>query len=242
MPLPNLAVPAFPDLPPVPGVPPIARNAAAQAVAAINGQIANINATINNTTGLIEGVTSAIFAPILSQDGPDVQSSAPAPQWGIFDQAGNSVLLGDTVFEMDYIRELKVADYPIENGGFASYNKVATPFAARVTFLKGGSIADKTTFLDDVENALDSLYLYWLVTPEVTYKNVNLTRNGYSRAAAKGVGLMRVEIEVQEIRVAPDPVFTKTQSPSAQATANGGTVQAAPPTKAQSQATAGGST
>ena len=54
-------------------------------------------------------------------------------QWGIFDQSGDPVITADTIVEVGYRREYRISDFPVEEGSFASYNKVQTPYDVRVT-------------------------------------------------------------------------------------------------------------
>lgn len=162
--------------------------------------------------------------PPLSQDTVVEGIGANPQQWGIYDYTGSPILVGQTAFQMQYMREYKVSDYPVEDGAFASYNKVQLPFVGRFTFLQGGSLDDKGNFLIDCENICSDLNLYQLVTPEITYHNVNVTHYDYDRTAAKGVGLMYVEVWVEQIRVAPPAAFTSTKSPTAKKKKNIGTV------------------
>lgn len=209
MPSTFIAVPEYPDVPNEPGVPPINRDPSAP----------------------IPGPP-----PALTGDGVGVSANGGAPiQWGIYETTGVALLTGDTTFDMQYRREYRVSDYPVEQGAFASYNKVQLPYVARMTFLKGGSVEEKSEFLNDCENLVASLELNNLVTPEVTYPNINATAYDYDRRAAKGVGLMYVEIMFEEIRVAPPAAFTSTTSPTAADPANTGTVQAQPPTAREGQ-------
>src|SRR5579875_727912 len=106
MPLPNLSVPQYPDVPQAPGVPPVLRQV---------GQVAN-------------AVT------LLTADASEVLQALgvlPGPQWGIFDQTGQPVIVGDSVVGVDYRKEYRAADYPVEGGSFANYNKVELPFDIR---------------------------------------------------------------------------------------------------------------
>lgn len=212
--MPSIFVPTpqFPNVPPFPGVPALPRSAATSLA-----------------PPQITGLTG---------DGPGVSDTPTQyPQWGIFDSGGNPVLVGDTAFEMQYLREYKVSDYPVEQGAFASYNKVQLPFVGSFVFLKGGTVSEKADFLSLCETTTKILDLFTVITPEVSYQNVNVTRYTYDRRAAKGVGLMYVEVYFEEIRVAPAPKFTKSTvaSPNSADPTNTGTVSPQTPTAAQTQ-------
>lgn len=135
---------------------------------------------------------------LLTADDPGLSSSFGPPQWGIFDQSGNPILTVDSVASVEWLRDYHVSDYPQEEGAWASYNKVQTPYQAKVGFLIGPSRRD---FLNAVEAAAASLQFVSIVTPEVTYQNANLTHVHYRREVREGVTLIRVEVWAEEIRI-----------------------------------------
>ncbi|OYW18904.1 MAG: hypothetical protein B7Z52_04355, partial [Burkholderiales bacterium 12-64-5] len=95
-----MAGPVFPDVPKVPGVPAVARSA------------------LNPGTAT---------EPQITQDSITVTATA-RNQWGIYTTAGALALDPDTIEAVGYDAEYRVADYPIEEGGFETYDKVALPF------------------------------------------------------------------------------------------------------------------
>lgn len=201
MPLPNLPVPQFPNIPQFPGVPPILRNA---------------NAAIANT---VIGITEAVR---LVQR---ILGLTPGPQWGIFDEDGQPVITGDSVLSFEYAKDSKVADFPIENGGFESYNKVETPADCKIVFAIGGTTAQRSDFLQYMRDAITSLDLFFCVTPDISYGDMNIIHYDYRRTVESGVQLMAVDIWLREIREAAAPEFTQTKTPEGEATKNNGTVQ-----------------
>ena len=145
------------------------------------------------------------------------------PQWGIFDKSGNPVLTGDCVAELGYRRDYQISDYPVEDGGFASYNKVQRPAQFTVAFMVGGADSDRATFLNKAEAIAASLTLYSVATPEVAYPSVNVTGITYRRTSSHGATLMCVELSCEEVRIAVAAKFTNTAQPSGAAAENGGT-------------------
>jgi hypothetical protein len=145
-------------------------------------------------------------------------------QWGIFSGL-LPVIVPDSIVSFDFKNEWHLPTAPQENGAFQSYNKVATPFEPRVTMTKGGSESDKHEFLNKLESVAAALTLYTVVTPTRTYENVNITHYDYHRTATNGVGLLTVDVYMQEVRVAPPPAFTNTAQPSGANSVNGGSVQ-----------------
>lgn len=198
----------FPFVPMLPGVPPVFRNAT------------------NNNIQPVPGAVS---------DGPGVSTAANVtPQWGIYNSDGNQVLVPDSVVALDdFLHEFIVSDFPIEEGSFGSFNKVAKPFEGRFIFNKGGTQADRSEFLDILEAIVRDLELYTLVTPEIVYPNVNVQAYRYRRRADNGYQLISVEIRLVEIRVAASPQFSNTQDPTQNPVVNGGAIQAQVPNGAQ---------
>ena len=214
MSLPNIIVPAFPNVPAFPGVPPLLTNPAA-----------SISTVIGALTGDDQSLTS---------------QAAPA-QWGVF-QGGSAVIVPDTIVAFEFKRDFRVVDYPVEGGAVASYNKVAEPFEPRFTMTKAGTAADITDFVQQVETAVASLNLYDVVTPEYTWFNANLIHWDTARTAKGGVSMLTINVWLREIRTAPSPSFSQTKTSAGQDPVNGGTVQAQTPTPTQSAAAAGGGT
>src|SRR5579862_6696491 len=128
MPLANVIVPGFPDVPRAPGVPPVLR--------AIGGATTNI--------------------VMLAADAVSIIRMFIGPQWGLYAN-GMPLLIGDSVIAFDFRKEWRVSDYPVEQGepasqdgpqsqsavssqgGFRSFDKIAVPFDVRISFAVSGS-------------------------------------------------------------------------------------------------------
>ena len=151
----------------------------------------------------------------------------PSPRWGIFDAAGVPVVLADNVVALDYRQEWILADYPLEQGAFETYDKVATPFEARVRFSSGGSALDRQALLTSIAGTID---IFTVITPEVIYPNVNVVHYDYRRAADRGVGLIAVDVFLRQVRVQSVPAFSNTQQPNGADQTGGGSVQTKAPT------------
>jgi len=144
-------------------------------------------------------------------------------QWGIFSQTGAVVLQADSVFSVEYEHDYRVSDYPQEQGAFESYNKIQVPWQAKVVFLIG---ADRELFLVSVENAVASLSLFVVVTPEFSYPSANLTRVSYRRIAkAGGASMIMVEVWCEEVRIVQTGQLSNTQSTNGATSLNNGPVQ-----------------
>jgi hypothetical protein len=181
-----------------------------------------------------------------------------APSWGIFDANGNKlgVLSNDTssghgltatllsqltgnnpavesVLGFDFAREARISSFPIEGGGFASYNKVQLPANPVVTLALEGSLSDRTAFLNLINAACTSTDLFSIVTPEIIYYNYNVTRYTYSRRASQGATLLIVDIYLEEVREVTATfrtvLITAPQDPAATPEDNNGITQPAAP-------------
>ena len=121
--------------------------------------------------------------------------------WGVFDSNGVNVINADSLYAIDYRNEWDIPKYPQEQGSFASFNKVATPFDIRLRFTKGGSNSDRATFLNNLQTVAASLNLYTVVTPEVTYQSANIVHIDYHREAREGATLLLVDVWLNEVRI-----------------------------------------
>lgn len=221
--------PPFPNVPKLPGVPQLARSLQFPAAPA---------ATVG--LGLALGrLWQSIFAQ---------------PQWGIYKanvpkKASDGleevpvvservpVVVPDSFGEFSYRNEYAVSDFPVQDGSFASYNKVALPFETVVRLMKGGTKEARKRFLDSIQAIAGTLDLYDIVTPERTYLNVNVTRFEVVRRGESGAYFLKeVDVYFREIRqVSATYTTTATstenaQNPSAASVLNSGVVQAVPVT------------
>jgi len=182
----------FPNIPKVPGVPSIPRSP-------------NFPAAVSAGLGLVQGLLWRVF---------QVQT-----RWGVYDSSGQA--LGDPAIftgfiggaldaagigstlstgAVEYSKETRVSDFPLERGSFASYNKVETPAAPVVTLCLTGSENDRRTFLEAIDEACKSTDLYSVVTPEMTYIDYAIERYNYQRRNNRGATLLIVEVTLKEIR------------------------------------------
>lgn len=224
MPFDPVPVPTYPDVPYAPGVPAVLR-----AGTFLNPALA-VSIAVADITGL--------------------GGYAPQQQWGIFTASGQPLFDFDNVAGVEIKHEMAVPTYPIEGGGFSSYNKVQLPYDARMTFTVGGDIERRGAFLSALETALFSLSLYTVVMPEFFYSSGNIVHYDLARHDGKGVGMLIVNVYVQEIRntatsqfAAPDdnsnqaagttsqpvPAITAPKEPSGASPTHDGTVQPVSP-------------
>lgn len=204
MPLPIIPVSPFPNVPQLPGVPQLVRSL-----------------LFPPTPAPQLGQTASTALWVASQH---------LPVWGVFDSAGIQVLNPDNIIAFDNRNEWRIPDYPIQAGSFASYNKVIIPSENSLRFTKGGSQADRASFLRQIADIAGDLNLYTIRTPEVTYASVNVMRYEVTRRGSGGAYyLTEVDVYFRQINQVAAQYSTTTtanaQNPAAKPAVNQGQVQ-----------------
>jgi len=200
----------FPNVPIAPGVPDVRRS------------ITGIEAIVG-TIGLVENL-----------DQLGIIDAIIGPRWGIYDQDGNITIEPDTVVNFAYRGEEKLATHPTEEGNFSTYNKVAMPYDIKMTIACNGQ--GQTTRqnllkrLDDLKSSID---LFEIVTPYASYGNVNMISYDYRQQSNKGVNLLMVEMQFQEVRETARSVSPPTQEPAGGLYSSIGTVKAREPARSE---------
>ncbi|TAL90901.1 MAG: hypothetical protein EPN62_00765 [Candidimonas sp.] len=188
----------FPNVPDVPGVPAIARSV-----------------TVPTSLTGIFGLAVEAFGDFM------------AARWGVFDAGGNRVLMPDSFLGIDFKNDSRQSNYPVEGGGFESYNKVDTPYDARVTMAIGGDEITRTLFLSTCDAMLHSINRYTVVTPEVTYDNASLVNLLYRRETKNGATMLTIQLWFNEVRTNAVALFSGT-NPASSDVASDGAVQSFP--------------
>lgn len=171
-----------------------------------------------------------IFTELLSTDGPGLLGVGQDSLWGIF-KDGEPVVVADSVNRFGFKQEWPLSTYPIEEGGFETYDKVQLPFETRVSFMTGGGEEDRQALIDSIESIAGDLELYDVVTPEKVYISCNITRYDYDRIEGPGAGMVRVNVHLSEVRINSSTQFntaspiTQAKNPTANDQVNNGTVQ-----------------
>ena len=187
-----MALIPFPNVPKLPGVPALPRSP-------------NFPPLLKAGLGLVQGMLWRIFQVQTRWgiwDSKGKPLGDPSKFTGLIGNALEAAGLGSTLStgSVEYSKETRVSDFPIERGSFASYNKVEQPASPTVTLCLTGSEKNRRTFLEAIDKACKSTDLYSVVTPEVTYVNYSVERYDYSRRSSKGATLLIVDITLREIR------------------------------------------
>lgn len=185
---PPIIVGLYPDVPAFRGVPQLRRSPTAQQIR------------------LLGFATAAIAGRLW-------HSSQTAPKWGVFNSANQPVVTPDSVLDFGYRNEYRVSDFPVQQGAFATYNKVANPFEIAVRMSKGKDLAARSNFLRQIDLAIATLDLYTIVTPENTYLNCNLLRYEVTRRGSQGAFFLTdVDLFFRQIQQVASQYSTTTQA------------------------------
>lgn len=159
--------------------------------------------------------------------------NSQTPEWAILDENGGIMLQPDTLGEFNVKGSSVIPNYPIEQGGFSSYNQVEKPYTIKLTGLVSGQ-GDLTRgqFLQTVFDLRRTLTLTTIVTPDATYSNNKLIDYSYSQRAEHGLTLLMVELMFQEVRSTATTKITVAQ-PSGQDKKKVGQVTTVAPTTQQ---------
>lgn len=143
-----------------------------------------------------------------------------ASDWMILDNNSNAVIITpDTVPSFEYKADNRVSDFPVQQGGFASYNNVQMPFNIRMQLVCSGinkftpqflasqlglnfgaQYMEKTDFLATLEYMRTTTDLFQIITPDQTYKNCKMEHYDYRREARQGATMIVAECWFREIR------------------------------------------
>ena len=172
----------------------------------------------------------------------DVLSLFPfstSQQWGIF-LDGVPVIIAESVLSIEFKQEWVIADYPIEEGGFESYDKVQRPFDVRMKFSAGRNEAARQALLESVQSIAGDYNLYDFVSPTDIIESVNIQHFDYQRTATSGLGLFVIEVWGWQIQVSVGSGLSNTASPASADPGSVGPAQPGTPTLNQIQMTNNG--
>lgn len=172
-----------------------------------------------------------------------------ASDWMVVDaKTSVKIIVPDTIPRFEFRGDRRTSDYPVEQGAFASYNKVATPFEIRMTMVCSGlnyaqgainalglnlgqDFMQKSDFIDTLDYMLDTTDLFTIVTPDKAYESANLDHYDYKRETRNGATMLIIEAWFREVRVTASATYSdggpvNSDSPNAADPVSLGTVHA----------------
>lgn len=132
--------------------------------------------------------------------------------WTIYTAEGDAALEFDTFIGCSVKSEDKIAQNPIERGGFVDYNRVATPTTVGVILGKTGTTDALSKFIEQLDKFANSTDLLSIVTPEKTFVDYSLASYDYNRTAENGTDRIVVNLVLEEIRQV-DPEYSQEKLP-----------------------------
>lgn len=140
-----------------------------------------------------------------------------APVWTLQDEGGGTAVNFDVFLSMDFAGQNSVAHEPIEQGGFASYNKQDSPKEITVELACTKMYFSQQPVLENLDKLAHGVQKLSLVTPSSEYKDLNLEGYSYRRTEDAGAGMLVVELKLVEIReVEIKKKTTASESPKSQ--------------------------
>ena len=165
------------------------------------------------------GGKNIVLPDLLTRD-TFIQRGNQIQQWGVY-LGGSPVVTFDSFVAFDYRQGWALSDYPVERGGFQTYDKVQLPYDVRVKFASGKSEQNRERLLASVDQVAKSLQLYDVHTPEKIFRSVNVQHYDFRRTATNGVGLIVVEMWLLEVRVTVNDSQSNTGPDNQPVDANG---------------------
>lgn len=169
----------------------------------------------------------SLIGNVISYGGAVLINAVFDKRWGIMDESGAPILIADSVATVSFDSSSSISSMPVEKGTFVSYNKVSNPRIATVQLNKssGGALA-RGAFLTTIETLENSTRKVHVITPEYVHMNYQIIGSSTLRSAQDGHTLIKVNIDLQEIREANvDYENEEVTNPSDSRTEDGGQKQ-----------------
>jgi hypothetical protein len=131
----------------------------------------------------------------------------------VLDAAGKTAFDIDSCVGIDIGAKAKAAQFPVEKGAFANYDKVTEPIETKVVLTTSGATRI-TALLAALNTARTTATLFTVVMPEASYQNMTLVHFNVKRERGKGVNLISVETQWLEIRQVTPAYSTVTLPPN----------------------------
>lgn len=121
-------------------------------------------------------------------------------RWAIVSEDGQQVIVFTSFISFELRSDGRVVSAPVEEGSFASYNKLGSPLEINVTLGFAGTDTELQDALDTLATLQAGTQLIGLVTPNAEYQSLNLEGYNYTRKRENGLGALFVELMLTEVR------------------------------------------
>lgn len=129
----------------------------------------------------------------------DNSTKAEYPPYILQDEDNNEIAFY-SMEEMSVTNTTSIPSEPIEQGSWASYNRVIEPLEATAILVLEGEEADIQTALDALNELARNEKKLTFITPFASYENMMLVSFDYRRDGNAGFNTLRVNISLKEIR------------------------------------------
>lgn len=131
--------------------------------------------------------------------------SAAAPRdsgarWTLLNASGDAAVTFTSFLSMELRNESLLLDGPVEEGSFATYNKIETPLEVDVSLGIQGDDAELQKALDTLNSLQAGLELISLITPDAEYTDLNLFGFSFQRRREDGVGVLWVDLMLKSVK------------------------------------------
>lgn len=120
--------------------------------------------------------------------------------WTLNNASGVPAVTFTSFLGFDLRNESLVVSSQVEEGSFATYNKVETPLEVTVSLGIQGDDATLQTALDTLNALQAGTELVSLVTPTAEYRDLNLEGFNYRQHREDGLGALWVELSLVGVR------------------------------------------
>ena len=150
-------------------------------------------------------------------------------------ETGVSLIPFDSLLSYHVRSEGCTVSAPVEQGSFASYNKVQYPGAIEVQIASTGTDDTLQAILSVLHGLQAQARTFHFITPTAEYSHYTLESYDFSMSQKDGLGVLYVTLKLVEIREVI-PQYTDTKSISENDAANAGDVSALDRGRVQAQA------
>lgn len=127
-------------------------------------------------------------------------TASTTQHWALISDKGTTAVTFDSMLSIDVKNENKLLTSPVEESGFASYNKVASPLDIYVELAASASESGHAALLAALDKLASGTELVSLVTPDKEYRFLNIESYSTKRTATEGATLLVAELHLLEVR------------------------------------------
>lgn len=128
--------------------------------------------------------------------------------WTLLKDDGSEGINFTSLIEIDVRSAGEVCAFPVEEGSFASYNKVEEALSINIVLARSGDKEDQEETLKQLTEFKESTDLLALSMPTAFYDNLSLESFNYSKSYGQGVNYLIAELELKEIREVETASYT----------------------------------